>query len=878
MRSDLPRQVWHDAEPPGQIWHDPEPDQAWQQLAQPPPQTLRLRPGDGYESADGPRPDQRHGPGTRPAAGPHDRGQGARGNGYAPAAQHPPGYGPASGPVEPDPMVGYHGGYEPTGGYVHDDRGQYPSQGARAGRADAVTAVTDHGRPPVQARLTGRSDPVVCPCATRGVAMATQVMTVIDAQTTDRARGRVMALLTVMAPRLATAHRAGQPELTAPTSVAGRLDQTACGPLPGRAGPRGTVGSRDEFRAPHGGRPDGHPAQPSYDRRRDYAGQQSYAAPHDIAAVPGRLCRPARLRRSARLCRPRHYAGPRDYAGPHEYGGPAGYDEPDGYQQRGRFAAAGGVPDAGYGPEAGRVPPGTQSHQAGNGHPGGQVPPGYGPATGPDEEYGPINGRLRRAEHGRPPGYGGQEPHGLQDGYDPSVGYEARDGFRAPGQYGPKSGQLAPDGYGRPRQPGRPNAGRQPETRGAAGGFRMPEGQAPRRRGGTPGPVGAGPVRQPGAEPNDGYWRRDGYVPEWQAGSGGSDGHRQAGRPQPGYRPQSGYGHGDGYAGGAGDWPPERHNAPAGYQREGYRQRGGDWDDGVGGFQGPADRDRDGRSGWGPQGVGQSGPPPMPADPPWQNQAGQLPQGPGRTAGGYGRQGPRRARPWPPDGTHGYPSGGPAPQAYVSETRDGYATDDVRYPNQPRGYPGRGGPVPDEQGFGGDRRHGGASPGPRDGRGQPDGNAGQAARAGKTGQKRRTGPPAALPPGSSAAGTQAAGPGAAPAGSNGHEPAAHHGRKDERGLPAGVTGTADPAQSQRATDAVDSPGSKRAGEATGPDASAPAANATKAQSADSAPPSPTGTIPPAVIDVPNPAPPAKARTTHSAPTRSALTMTRLRWR
>ena len=95
----------------------------------------------------------------------------------------------------------------------------------------AVTAVADHGRPPVQARQTGRSDPVVCPCATRGVAMATQVMTVTDAQTTDRARGRVMALLTVMAPRLATAHRAGQPEITAPTSVAGRLDQTASRPL-----------------------------------------------------------------------------------------------------------------------------------------------------------------------------------------------------------------------------------------------------------------------------------------------------------------------------------------------------------------------------------------------------------------------------------------------------------------------------------------------------------------------------------------------------------------------------------------------------------------------------------------------------------------------
>ena len=69
------------------------------------------------------------------AAGTHDRGQGPRGNGYAPAAQHGPGYGSAGAPVEPNPLVGHQGGYEPAGGYVRDDRGQYPSQGPRAGRA-----------------------------------------------------------------------------------------------------------------------------------------------------------------------------------------------------------------------------------------------------------------------------------------------------------------------------------------------------------------------------------------------------------------------------------------------------------------------------------------------------------------------------------------------------------------------------------------------------------------------------------------------------------------------------------------------------------------------------------------------------------------------
>ena len=118
---------------------------------------------------------------------------------------------------------------QPVGTSTTTDASTRPKAHALGMRA--VTDVADHGRPPVQARLTGRSDPVVCPCATRGVAMATQVMTVTDARTTDRARGRVMALLTVMAPRLATAHRAGRPELTARTSVARRLDQTACRPL-----------------------------------------------------------------------------------------------------------------------------------------------------------------------------------------------------------------------------------------------------------------------------------------------------------------------------------------------------------------------------------------------------------------------------------------------------------------------------------------------------------------------------------------------------------------------------------------------------------------------------------------------------------------------
>ncbi|HEX7994705.1 MAG TPA: hypothetical protein VF506_12340, partial [Streptosporangiaceae bacterium] len=108
VRSDLPRQVWHEAEPPGQIWHDPDPDpdpgQDWQQPGQLPPQTLRLRPGDGYESADG----------------------------SYPRRQDALGYGPPGSPVEPG--AGYRGGYGPPAGHVADNRGPYPRDEGRAGR------------------------------------------------------------------------------------------------------------------------------------------------------------------------------------------------------------------------------------------------------------------------------------------------------------------------------------------------------------------------------------------------------------------------------------------------------------------------------------------------------------------------------------------------------------------------------------------------------------------------------------------------------------------------------------------------------------------------------------------------------------------------
>ena len=61
---EIPRQVWHDAEPPGQIWHDRDADGRRQRSG--PPQTLRLRPGDDYVSADRPLPDQPSGrTGTR---------------------------------------------------------------------------------------------------------------------------------------------------------------------------------------------------------------------------------------------------------------------------------------------------------------------------------------------------------------------------------------------------------------------------------------------------------------------------------------------------------------------------------------------------------------------------------------------------------------------------------------------------------------------------------------------------------------------------------------------------------------------------------------------------------------------------------------------
>ncbi|MGN6790908.1 MAG: hypothetical protein ACTHJW_00820, partial [Streptosporangiaceae bacterium] len=243
----------------------------------------------------------------------------------------------------------------------------------------------------------------------------------------------------------------------------------------------------------------------------------------------------------------------------------------------------------------------------------------------------------------------------------------------------------------------------------------------------------------------------------------------------------------------------------------------------------------------------------MPADSAWQNQAGRPSRGPGPRPGGYGPPGQRRARPWPPDADYGYAPGAAAPQTYGSGMRDGYAAADVRYQNQPGGY-AAGRPVPSDQGTGRDRRDRSAEPWAE--RGQPAEGAGQSALAGKTGQKRRTGPPAALPPGPSASRTQGAESELASEGPQSQDLKADLAARNERRHPAGLKGQADLEPLQRAADPAGEPGAAHAdAAAAGSDASAAPAQPAPAPPSTSAPPSPTGTIPPAVIEVPNSAPP-----------------------
>jgi hypothetical protein len=739
VRSDLPRQVWHEAEPPGQIWHDPDPGQDWEQPAQQPPQTLRLRPGDGYESADGPYPSR----------------QGALG------------YGPPGGPVEPG--LGYHGGYGPPAGYVHDDRGSYPRDDERAGRhgrgaqpgqwTPAVPGVFDGslgpgGLPVRRPRGVGQEDGGPVQGAGYGAGQGGNYgpRDGFDPQARSSQAGRPAG------PRRPDA-RSG------PGADGASVGPDRVSP-PGGAGVQGGFGSSQSRRGrftgqgghgdygdapPNGyGSPPGYghgAAPPEYGRSRDYGRSPDYVGSPDYVDSP-------------------NYDGPSGHGGPAGYDGPQGYAEPRGYdghgsyqQREGRFAAEGGRANASDG--AGRTRPGNyvgpDAYDAGRrGHLRNDAPadaPGY------RGTYGPPDGRVRRGGYGRPADYGEQVPPGMPDGYGPAPG-------------------------GRPDRPPRTGIRRQPGGGAAPGGFQIPGGQYPRS--------------------------------DWRPENGVQDGYRQSGRPQrdrgsdprgqsrppPGYPAEASYRRADAYTGDQSEWPYEGYDAPPGYQ-QGDRQHGRE-----GGFQGPADPRRHGRYGWGSQESGQPGRPMMPADPGWQSQAGRQPPGSGSRRGGDGPPGRRRAGPWPPDAGYGYGPGEPAPLPYDPDMRDGYPGHDARYPNQQGGYAG--GPMPDDHRTGGSRPGWAVPTGSGAERARQDGDAGQRAAAGKTSQKRRTGPPAALPPGPSASRARESAPERASAGSQSRD---HN------------------------VDAADSPGSALSAAGV------------------SAPPSPSGIIPPAIGEVPKSARP-----------------------
>jgi hypothetical protein len=236
----------------------------------------------------------------------------------------------------------------------------------------------------------------------------------------------------------------------------------------------------------------------------------------------------------------------------------------------------------------------------------------------------------------------------------------------------------------------------------------------------------------------------------------------------------------------------------------------------------------------------------MPADPRWHSQAGQPWDGPDPHYGGYDMPGAGRAG-WPrqDDGRFGYQPGGP-PHGYGFQDPDGYA---AGYQGQ-RGYETARPALSDQQ----QERHprdatagGGRADLPADGR--PAGR--------RAAQARRTGPPAALPPGPSASGTQASGHERDAAA---QEPGASH----DQGRPAHAAEPASAARPEPFADAADLAGSGGAVSEDRPSRqsarTANQADGSGDRSQPSAvtaatPPSPTGTLPPAVTEVPGAGPP-----------------------
>ncbi|MDR2988323.1 MAG: hypothetical protein LBV34_26165, partial [Nocardiopsaceae bacterium] len=447
MRSDMPRQVWHDAEPPGQIWHDPEPGQDWQQPAQLPPPTLRLNPGEGYEPADGEWPNAT---GYQGGYGPAHDDQGGYGQytGYDPrggrqARRQQRGPWAPPGQVMPNEALGP-GGLPIREPRRHDERdgdgwgpgpGYGPGQAGGRGSPDGYGGQASFGAP---VRPDGRRRP--------------------DIQNGPPAPVR-----------------------------AGRAPGS--GP-PGNAGSQGGFGTRRrgggprDFAGQSGYGPDGYGGQPSH----HYGGPPShgfggppeygYDGPNGNAERVG-------------------YDGPGGYgprgdrfgpagSGPDTSYGPGraqpgGFGPPDGRYRgsRGRQANGDHVDGPGYG--NGYGPPNGRSAPAGYGRAegyGGQTPHGVrrrpgpgGPAGGFQVPGGQVPRREWRPGSGGPDGYvqgrAPEQEHGWDRRAQPGSAAGHPAGYGHAGDYPGGQGDWQQDWYDAP-------AGYRPRQQGQGGGFHEP--------------------------------------------------------------------------------------------------------------------------------------------------------------------------------------------------------------------------------------------------------------------------------------------------------------------------------------------------------------------------------------------------------------------
>jgi hypothetical protein len=253
----------------------------------------------------------------------------------------------------------------------------------------------------------------------------------------------------------------------------------------------------------------------------------------------------------------------------------------------------------------------------------------------------------------------------------------------------------------------------------------------------------------------------------------------------------------------------------------------------------------------------------MPVDARWRDQPGNAWDGADPRYGGYPAPGAGQpGRTWPDDGRFGYQPDGP-PQVHGYAGRDAYAG----YQDRQDSYEAARQAPGDQQQV----RH------PHDvsaGRGQEeqpaDGRTAGGQVAGRpAGRARRTGPPAALPPGPSASGAQGSAQDSDAAVPVAGGPAASDGRVaavSDAGTPgdqtrqatapanAGLQGTSPGAAGQAGTgratsDRLSAEPARSAGQADQP------ADRSQPSAVTATPPSPTGTLPPAVTDVGGSGPP-----------------------